>query len=333
MSFIPQNSNAEDFHKSLFVFDGLHNATWNHDFLAKLRQGGHKAVHRSIGGAEGVEDTIKTVERETAFIEKESDTLALAHSVAEIREANRSGRIAAVFGFQGTEPIEGDWQLLATYKRLGVEIIQLTYNRRNWLGDGSTERTNCGLSDLGVKVVEELNRLRMVVDCAHTGENTTLDAIEVSKAPIVISHTNVLALCDNPRNVSDRVIRAVAAKGGVIGLTSFSYFLSKTRRATLSDFLDHVDYIKQLVGADHVALGLDIIEGWNQEEALAPLDRTLFKEQAYPPLPWTYAEGLSGAADVPNVTKGLLQRSYTEVDIRKIMGQNFLRVLEAVWGR
>lgn len=332
MNPLAADMNLEQFHKSLFIFDGLHNAAWNHDFLAKLRQGGHKAVHRSIGGSQGVEDTIKAIERENAFIESEAETLALVRSTAEIQAANNQGRIVVIFGFQGTEPIEGDWSILAIYKRLGVQIIQLTYNRRNWLGDGSTERVDCGLSDLGVKVVEELNRLRMVVDCAHTGENTTLNAIEVSKAPVIISHTNVRALCENPRNVSDRVIRAIARKGGVIGLTSFAYFLSKTRKPTVSDFLAHIDYITQLVGPDYVGLGLDIIEGWNQQERLGPLDRTLFKAEAYPPLPWTYAKGLSSAVDVPNITEGLLDRGYSEEDIRHIMGQNFLRVLHSIWG-
>jgi membrane dipeptidase len=181
-----------------------------------------------------------------------------------------------------------------------------------------------------VRLVEELNRLRMIVDCSHTGENTTLDAIEASKAPVIVSHTNVRALCDNPRGASDRVIDAIARKGGVIGLTSFAYFLNKDRPATLDDYLNNVDYLVRRVGVDHVGVGLDLIEGRVYEP---PLDPILYKPEAYPPLPWRYARGIERYEEMSNVTRGLLERDYPEESVRQILGGNWLRVYREIWGQ
>jgi membrane dipeptidase len=152
-----------------------------------------------------------------SFVESHGSEVTLATTAGEIERARREGRIGVVMGFQGSDMLRGDETLLPVFHRLGVRIVQLAYNQRTWAGDGCTERTNCGLSLYGVRLVEALNRLKMIVDCSHTGENTTLDAIEASSAPVIISHTNVRALCDNPRGVSDRVIDAIAGKGGVPG--------------------------------------------------------------------------------------------------------------------
>ncbi len=264
-----------------------------------------------------------------SFVESRASELTLATTAAGIEKARHEGKIAVVMGFQGTDMLRGDESLLPAFHELGVRIVQLAYNQRTWAGDGCTERTNCGLSLFGLRLVEALNRLRMIVDCSHTGENTTLDAIEASTAPVIVSHTNVRALCDNPRGVSDRVIDAIAAKGGVIGLTSFAYFLNKNGPATLDHYLDHVDYLVRRVGTDHVGVGLDLIEGRVYEP---PLDPILYKPEAYPPLPWKYARGLESVAEISNLTRGLVERDYRLESIRKIMGENWLRVYRDVWG-
>jgi membrane dipeptidase len=312
----------------MMVIDGLSASNFDEAHIPRLRAGDVDAVHQTVGGQAPFLETCRDVVRFRKFLQAHADDVTLATTAGEIEGAKAAGKTAVVLGFQGSDPLRGDETLLPVFHGLGVRIVQIAYNRRTWAGDGCTERTECGLSDMGVRLVEELNRLKMIVDCSHTGERTTLDAIEASRAPVIVSHTNVRALCDNPRGVRDVVIDRIAEKGGVIGLTSFSYFLSKQGPATLEDYLDHVDYIRKRVGVDHVAVALDLTEGRVYDE---PHDPALFKPEAYPPV-WTYAEGLDSAAKISNVTRGLVERDYQEPDIRKILGENWLRVYRAVWG-
>jgi membrane dipeptidase len=318
-----------DIHREILVFDGLSASNFDENLIPKLRQGGVHGLHQTVGGRQSFRETVAEVTRFRSFVESRADELSLATSAGAIDRARREGKIAVVMGFQGSDMLRGDESLLPVFRDLGVRIVQIAYNQRTWAGDGCTERTNCGLSLFGLRLVEALNRLRMIVDCSHTGENTTLDAIEASKAPVIVSHTNVRALCDNPRGVSDRVIDAIARKGGVIGLTSFAYFLDKDGPATLDHYLNNVDYLVRRVGVDHVGVGLDLIEGRVYEP---PLDPLLYKPEAYPPLPWRYARGLESYAEISNVTRGLLERDYPEESIRKIMGGNWLRIYREIWG-
>jgi membrane dipeptidase len=316
-------------HRDALVFDGLSASRFDETLIPKLREGGLAGLHQTVGGTAPFRETVADVLKFREFLESRSGEVSLATTSEEIESARSNGKIAVVMGFQGSDMLRGEESLLPVFHELGVRIVQLAYNRRTWAGDGSTERTNCGLSLFGVRLVEALNRLRMLVDCSHTGERTTLDAIEVSSAPVIISHTNVRALRDNPRCVRDVVIDAIAAKGGVIGLTSFSYFLTTEGQATLDHYLDHVDYIVRRVGVDHVAVGLDLTEGRVYEP---PLDPILYKPEAYPPLPWQYARGLGSISQIANVTRGLVDRGYPTEDIQKILGGNWMRVYREVLG-
>jgi membrane dipeptidase len=172
-----------------------------------------------------------------------SDDLVLATTAAEIEGARRSGRVAVVLQFQGGNPLEYDVNLVEAFHRLGVRILQLTYNARNPLGDGCTERTDIGLSDLGLAAVAEINRVRMVLDLSHVGVRTSLEALEVSRAPAIFSHSNARAVCDHPRNLTDEQLRLVAQKGGVVGVNAFPAFVRREGTPTVEHLLDHVDYL------------------------------------------------------------------------------------------
>src|SRR5690606_23579948 len=141
------------------------------------------------------------------------------------------------------DPVEDDLHLLDTYKALGVGVIQLTYNVRNRLGDGASEETDAGLSHFGIAFVRRCNELGIIVDCSHTGARTTLDAIEVSSQPVIFSHANARAVHPSNRNITDEQIRALAAKGGVIGVVGFPGFVSHMARPSLDRFIDHIDHI------------------------------------------------------------------------------------------
>lgn len=234
--------------------------------------------------------------------------LVLCTTVAEIEAAVAAGRLAAVLSAEGGEPVGRDLALLRVLHRLGVRAMGLVWNERNAIGDGVGEsRAGGGLTEFGVAVVQEMDRLGMVVDVSHLNERGFWDVLEVSSRPVIASHSNARALCDHPRNLWDHQLRALAAKGGVVGINFYARFVDP-ERATLGRVADHIDHIAGLLGPEHVGLGSDF-DGIEQTP-----------------------EGLEDATRFPALAEELLRRGYREDDVRKILGGNFLRVFRQVWG-
>lgn len=270
------------------------------------------------------------------FIEENSRHLTPALTTGDIRRAKQAGRQAVMANFQNT-PIEGRLENLDMFHSLGVRTMQLTYNERNDIGDGSTERTNAGLSSFGLAVVERMNELRIMVDSSHSGHQTTLDAVEFCKGPSIFSHTNCAALNEHPRNKTDEQIRKLAAKGGVMGLTTVNVMVKRDLPVNMQHFIDHIDHIVKLVGIDHVALGSDcMVRGWptdpkDKETFLSLYGEPFFKSSyrfRYP----LGTEGLNDEHKWKYLTGGLIKRGYKEEAIVKILGGNWLRVFGEVIG-
>jgi len=244
-----------------------------------------------------------------------------------------------VFGSQHADFLVGpppNLDLLPVYHRLGLRILQPTYNERNVFADGCGERSNGGLSRLGLELVERMNRLRMLFDCSHLGVQDTLDGCEYSDFPVA-THSNARSLCDNVRNRTDEEIHAIAEKGGVIGVVAFPSFVKWTKmeqgeRPTIEDVLDHIDYISDLVGVEHVGIGLDLIEGWPLERHRLLDRRPDIWGRPTPQGTYDYPEGLDSIDKLPNLAKGLIARGYSDREIRKILGENWLRVFRKAWG-
>jgi len=235
-----------------------------------------------------------------------------------------------------------------------MRVWQATYQQRNQIGSGCGEKEDSGLSNFGVQWVREANKLGIVISLSHVGYKTSMEVIEVSKDPVIFYHSNAKALCNHIRNITDDQMQACAEKGGVIGLTPVGSFVSSDKSMSqigVEDYVDHVDYVANLVGTDHAGVGLDLCEGhsWTREQLLD--ERRRLKEWLFTPtrqrqeveddflksnrerlyyyevsMPW-----LKSIADMPIITETLLQRGYSEQDVKKIMGQNFLRVFEKVW--
>jgi membrane dipeptidase len=254
--------------------------------------------------------------------------IRLATTAADFRQAKRDGVLAIGLHFQGGNPIEADLDLIDAFHVLGVRVFQLTYNARNYIGDGCLEVDNAGLSQFGRKVIRRLDERRLVIDISHVGVRTSLEAIDLASRPVVATHANTRAVCESPRNLTDEQIRAVAASGGVIGLCGFPAFVSHGSPPTLEELIDHADYISELVGPQHVGLGLDFaIEDEGDYEYYG------YDPRYYPRPPWTWPTGLDGFfTDAPNITAALRRRGYGDAEVRGILGENFLRVFEHVWG-
>ncbi|MGI8655592.1 MAG: membrane dipeptidase [Pyrinomonadaceae bacterium] len=323
-----------------------------HTDLARMKQGGMTGEFFSIyvdgkyakegGAARRAMDLIDVVYRAA---ERYPDRLMIATSAADIRRAKRDGKIAALMGIEGGHAIENSLSALRDFYRLGVRYMTLTHNNTNDWADSSRDKPlHNGLTDFGKEVVREMNRLGMLVDVSHVSDKTMSDVLDVSTAPVIASHSSARALDSHPRNIPDDLLRRIAKNGGVVMVNFYTVFIdqkaydadkerdqklkpqldalkekfkgdgkrleeeqSKLYAANplpptpLSVLIDHIDHIAKVAGIDHVGLGSDFDGGV------------------------TLPEGVKNISELPNITYELLRRGYSEQDVRKILGENFLR--------
>src|SRR5690349_16642101 len=326
--------------------------------IERMKKGGLTAEFFSLyvkpwyvehgGSARRTLDMIDSVYR---AVERHPNDLMIATSVADIRRAKRTGKIAALMGIEGGHAIEDSLPTLREFYRLGVRYMTLTWNNtNNWADSNRGPKTHNGLSDFGKEVVREMNRLGMLVDISHVSDDTMNDALDVSTAPIIASHSSARALSNVPRNIPDDILKRIAKNGGVVQVNFYSVFVDEKtvapqsaerdkkikaqqdainekykddpeRRGEESDkleaanplpplpiskLIDHIDHIVKVAGIDHVGIGADF-DGAND-----------------------MPEGARDVSMLPNITYELLKRGYSEKDIRKILGENLLRVFGEV---
>jgi membrane dipeptidase len=333
------NDAARSLHAASIVIDAVCPLVMdNPEYLDWYREGGVTALAPTIASTESARVCLNRLAAWHRLFRERADLL-LVRAAQDIETAKRSGRLGIYLHFQGTDPIEDNLDLIDVYKALGVGVVQLTYNVRNRVGDGCEEPGDPGLSRFGVKLVQRLNQARVIVDCSHTGLRTSLDAVERSSAPVILSHSNVAQLHRSPRNVGFELIDAIARTGGVIGVVGFPGMVAASTAPSLDELVAHIDAIVQRVGIDHVGLGIDYYMGQsgvaNDEEARRGYDEAIRSgvwTTAYPPPPHRYPAGIETPRTLPNLTGRLLERGYTESDIRKVLGENWVRVMRAVWG-
>lgn len=297
-------------------------------YLPELRAGGVDAILTTVASLEDCRYAVSALADWHHLAHSGEYPICLATTVADFRQAKQRGELAVGLHFQGGNPIEADLDLIDAFHALGVRVFQLTYNARNFMGDGCLEEANAGLSTFGRKAIRRLDERKIAIDISHVGERTSLEAIELASGPVVATHANARTVCDSPRNLTDEQIHAVAASGGVIGLCGFPAFVSPSPVPTLEQLIDHADYIGNLVGPQHVGLGLDFaIEEEGEYEYYG------YDPRYYPRPPWTWPTGLGNFfLDAPKITAALKHRGYTDDEVRGILGENFLRVFEQIWG-
>jgi membrane dipeptidase len=270
--------------------------------------------------------------------EESSDTISICLTCKDIDAALAEGKIAILMTMEGGRPLEGKPNLetlvgLRTFYRLGVREVQLVDNGRNRIGDGKGEfRTRGGLTNFGISLVKEMNRLGMIIDVAHLTEPGFWDVIETSKDPITDSHSNCRAVCDHIRNITDEQIKAIAKGGGVIGLNCYKAFVSgDNKKPTVDDLMKHVDHIVELVGIDYVGLAPDTFDYEIPVNIWTPAPGWL--EGVFYGIQDSYhVEGLGNIKGFPLFTDALIKRGYSDEDIKKILGGNWLRLYRRVIG-
>ena len=254
---------AARLHKDAHVWDMMLPWGYQNDIENK-----HATVERAVAHGytlasltvsvdwQGLAGAIKAIAGERAYFLANSDKFVLVDTFADVERAKRDGKLAIVFHFQGTNPIEGDLDMVETYYKLGVRHMLMAYNIKNVVGDGCMERTDGGLTRFGVALIEEMNRVGMIVDATHTGYRTTMDMFEVSKDPVIFSHSNPAALWNHPRNIKDDQIKACAKSGGVICINGVGVFLGDNE-ASPETVLRHIVYVAELVGPEYMGIGTD----------------------------------------------------------------------------
>ena len=258
-----------------------------------------------------------------------SEGFALVGSAGEVRAARAAGRMAVAFDLEGMNALDGSLDLLHLAHALGVRQILFAYNRNNIAGGGCHD-DDPGLSDFGRAAVREMNALGILVDCSHCGYRTTMEAMELSRAPVIFSHSNPRALRDHERNIRDEQALACAATGGVVGVNGIGLFLGEDdiRTPTIAD---HVEYLLDLVGPDHVGIGLDY---FFEAETDASFQDALAGNEDYWPRE-QYPGGVircAAPSQLRELTAELLARGRGEAEVRAVLGGNFLRVAGEVWG-
>jgi membrane dipeptidase len=296
--------------------------------LRRFRAAGFDFLSLSVGVESlGIGGTLHHMANVKAKIQAEPEKYIFVHTVEDIREAKKEGKLALGFHFQGTEMLERNSKLVQLFYDLGIRHMILAYNHKNRAGDGCHERTDSGLSRYGVELVHEMNRVGMLLDLSHTGYVSSIEAMEICEAPVIFSHSNPYGVRPHARNIRDDQIRACAKTGGIIGMVGFGHFM-KDNDISPESFVRNIDYVAELVGPEHVGIGLDFVyypeqfyrevmdnPEWWPEEYLQNLDGFRY----FPP------------EELPRVTEILIKQGYSESDIRGILGENFLRVANQVW--
>lgn len=336
-----QHQRARRIHEKAVVIDGSIVVKQEGYFFERACQGGVTAVNHTVSRPKkGFLESLLQINECRRWIATNRDRAILPLRSDDILRAKAEGKVAIIFGPQDASLLEDNLTYLDVFYDLGVRILEVTYQNRNLLGDGCGETHDGGLTRYGLEVVKRMNELGIVVDLSHCGWKTSAGTIEASRDPVLFTHSHPYSVTPHVRNKSDDLLRALAAKGGVIGITGFSPIASviSGKRPSVVDLVTHVDYVVNLVGIDHVGIGLDINENMTRESStrLRELHPELYRyfggggTFGYDD---TRAEGLDSIACFPELTRALVVRGYSEQDILKILGGNFLRVFRQVWDR
>lgn len=302
--------------------------------LQPFKDSGINVIHPAIGmgGFNSYDSVTRFFALWNGFIASHSDKLARVDSPDDFDRVKKTGKLGILLGLQNSDqfrnPNDVDF-----FHSLGQRVSQLTYNSRNFIGNGATERRDDGISDFGAAIIERMNKVGMAVDVSHCGDRTTLDAFEISKKPVLITHSNVRELVKgHPRLKTDEAIKKVGAAGSVFGITGVRMFVKADEPTTIEHVLDHFDHVRKLIGPEHLGVGSDI-DLYGYDSMPPELNKQLragykgsyaFREKID-------VEGLNHPKRMFDLTEGLIRRKYTDADIKGILGGNFKRVLSQIW--
>lgn len=323
--------NAKEVHDSAVVIDGLIIAKWSRDLFEDMRRGGLTAANCTVSVWEGFQATIDNIVMVNRLMAESTDLVMPVRTTADIAAAKEANKTGIILGFQNAHAFEDKLGYVEIFKKLGVGIVQMCYNTQNLVGTGCYERDG-GLSGFGREVVAEMNRVGIMCDLSHVGAKTSEEVILESKKPVCYSHCLPSGLKEHPRNKSDAELKFIADHGGFVGVTMFAPFLRKGIESTIDDYAEAIEYVMNLVGEDAIGIGTDFTQGHDKD-----FFEWLTHDKGYARRLTNFGKivnplGIRTVGEFPNLTETLLKRGMPERVVRKIMGENWVRVLRDVWG-
>ncbi|PYF84362.1 MULTISPECIES: dipeptidase [Marinomonas] len=323
--------NAAELHDKSIIIDGLICAKWNRELFEDMAKGKLTAANCTVSFWENFEGTVRNVVEMNQLIEANSDLLTKVYTTKDIHRAKAEGKTGVMMGFQNAHAFEDQIGYVQIFKDLGVGIVQMCYNTQNLVGTGCYERDG-GLSGYGREIVAEMNRVGMLCDLSHVGPNTAKEVIIESKQPVAYSHCLPAGLKEHPRNRTDEELKFIADNGGFVGVTMFAPFLKAGINATVDDYVEAIQYIYNIVGEDAIGIGTDFTQGHGYD-----FFEYLTHDKGYARRLTRFGEiinplGMRTVGDFPNLTEALLKHGFSERQVQKIMGENWVNLLKEVWG-
>ncbi len=318
-------------HENSIIIDGLNISKFDRSVFEDMRKGGITAANCTVSVWESFPKTVDNIAQMKQQIREHSEILTLVRTTDDIARAKRENKTGIILGFQNAHAFEDNLGYIEAFADMGVRVVQLCYNTQNLVGTGCYERDG-GLSDFGREVITEMNRVGIMVDLSHVGGNTSSEAIAFSKKPVCYSHCLPSGLKEHPRNKSDAQLKEIADAGGFVGVTMFAPFLKRGIDATIEDYIEAIDYVVNVIGEDAVGIGTDFTQGysvdffdWLTHDKGRYRRLTNFGKVVNP-------EGIRTIGEFPNLTAAMERAGWSEGRIRKIMGENWVRVFREVWG-
>ena len=324
--------NTSTLHDDLVIVDGLIIARWSHDVFADMHRGGLTAANCSCLVWEDFRGAMDNIAEWKAWFRIHEDIILQVHATTDIFRAREEGKVGIMLGWQNTSGIEDRIEYLELFKALGVGVMQLTYNTQNLCGGGCYESRDGGLSDFGRDVVDEMNRVGIVCDLSHVGPETSTDVIRHSKMPVAFTHCLPAGLKAHPRNKTDEQLKLIVDNSGFVGVTMYPWFLARGNESTVDDYVVAIEYVLNLVGENQVGIGTD----FTQDQGRGFLE-WLARDKGYGRFVFdvgdeVFPDGIETIGDMPNLTLAMERRGWSEIRIRKVMGENWIRFLADVWG-
>jgi microsomal dipeptidase-like Zn-dependent dipeptidase len=319
------------------IIDGLQYNNWDRVLFEQARAAGLTAIHVTVAYWENASETRANISQWREWFETHSDLIMPVTTANAIREADSSGRTGIILGFQNCSPIEDDFRMVNTMYDLGARIMQLSYNNQSLLATGCYERADGGVTRFGREVIREMNRLGMVIDMSHSAERSTLEAMEISARPIVISHANPSFFHSALRNKSDRVLKALSETGGLLGCSLYPFHLPGGASCSRQQFCEMLCRLADLIGTEHVGIGSDLCLGWGYDKLewmrngrwanIIDHGEDDSATPAWPEQPAWFGH----LKDFGEIEQGLEQCGMDRHEIDGIMGGNWFRFLEQAW--
>lgn len=313
--------------------DSLQYCNWSRERLIELREGGVDAVHVTVAYHENFRETAANIARWNDLFADHGDLVMPGRNAADIETARQSGLTAVFFGLQNCSSMEGDIRTIETLHALGVRFMQLTYNNQSLLAGGCWEPRDSGISRMGREAIAEMNRVGMAVDMSHSGDDSTLQAIEISNRPVAVTHANPRFWHDSARNKSDSIMRALAEQGGMLGLSLYPLHLKGGSNCSLQSFCDMAARAADIMGAQHLGIGSDLCLG-HSDSIIAWMRNGIWRKPqkddspaVLPPQP----EWFRSAADFGRLREGLCASGFGESEADGILGENWLRYFKAAF--